>query len=159
MKRGQSCATRVIPPEPKYWPIATSWKKIGIPQNVIAMKYTIRNAPEKKKETHRCNLQSKILESKNIITQIFIFQWCKIQKYVFINEAINRVETMCGSMTKLKNNLTLDISFCENQPVSKQYIIGKKLGVDGTPSFFSMDGEMLSTGSILGAFEDQIVII
>ena len=46
------------------------------------------------------------------------------------------------SMTKLKNNLTLDISFCENQPVSKQYIIGKKLGVDGTPSFFSMDGEM-----------------
>ena len=46
------------------------------------------------------------------------------------------------SMTKLKNNSTLDISFCENQPVSKQYIIGKKLGVDGTPSFFSMDGEM-----------------
>ena len=46
------------------------------------------------------------------------------------------------SMTKLKNNSPLDISFCENQPVSKQYIIGKKLGVDGTPSFFSMDGEM-----------------
>jgi thiol:disulfide interchange protein DsbC len=46
------------------------------------------------------------------------------------------------SMTKLKNNLTLDISFCENQPVSKQYIIGKKLGVDGTPAIFSMDGEM-----------------
>ena len=46
------------------------------------------------------------------------------------------------SMTKLKNNSPLDISFCENQPVSKQYIIGKKLGVDGTPSVFSMDGEM-----------------
>ena len=46
------------------------------------------------------------------------------------------------SMTKLKNNSILDITFCENQPVSKQYIIGKKLGVDGTPSFFSMDGEM-----------------
>ena len=46
------------------------------------------------------------------------------------------------SMTKLKNNSTLDISFCENQPVSKQYIIGKKLVVDGTPSVFSMDGEM-----------------
>ena len=46
------------------------------------------------------------------------------------------------SMTKLKNNSTLDISFCENQPVSKQYIIGKKLGVDGTPAIFSMDGEM-----------------
>jgi thiol:disulfide interchange protein DsbC len=46
------------------------------------------------------------------------------------------------SMTKLKNNSPLDISFCENQPVSKQYIIGKKLGVDGTPAIFSMDGEM-----------------
>jgi thiol:disulfide interchange protein DsbC len=46
------------------------------------------------------------------------------------------------SMTKLKNNSTLDISFCENQPVSKQYIIGKKLGVDGTPAIFSMDGEI-----------------
>ena len=46
------------------------------------------------------------------------------------------------SMTKLKNNSKLDISFCENQPVSKQYIIGKKLGVDGTPAIFSMDGEM-----------------
>ncbi|MDC0406178.1 thioredoxin fold domain-containing protein [Gammaproteobacteria bacterium] len=46
------------------------------------------------------------------------------------------------SITKLKNNSTLDISFCENQPVSKQYIIGKKLGVDGTPAIFSMDGEM-----------------
>ena len=47
------------------------------------------------------------------------------------------------SMTKLKNNSTLDISFCENQPVSKQYIIGKKLGVDGTPAIFSMDGEII----------------
>jgi thiol:disulfide interchange protein DsbC len=46
------------------------------------------------------------------------------------------------SMTKLKNNSPLDISFCENQPVSKQYIIGKKLGVDGTPAIFSMDGEI-----------------
>ena len=46
------------------------------------------------------------------------------------------------SMTKLKNNSTLDITFCENQPVSKQYIIGKKLGVDGTPAIFSMDGEI-----------------
>ena len=90
MKRGQSCATRVIPPEPKYWPIATSWKKIGIPQNVIAMKYTIRNAPEKKKENHRCNLQSKILESKNIITQILISFSNDVRfKCLVLNETIN----------------------------------------------------------------------
>ena len=58
------------------------------------------------------------------------------------------------SMTKLKNNLTLDISFCENQPVSKQYIIGKKLGVDGTPAIFSMDGEMFP-----GYFEPEELLL
>ncbi len=35
---GQSCPTRVIPPDPRYCPIATSWKKIGIPQKIIAVK-------------------------------------------------------------------------------------------------------------------------
>ena len=48
------------------------------------------------------------------------------------------------SITKLKNNINLDLSFCDTQPVSKQYIIGKKLGVNGTPAIFSMDGVMFS---------------
>ena len=48
------------------------------------------------------------------------------------------------SITKLKNNKNLDLSFCDTQPVSKQYIIGQKLGVNGTPAIFSMDGVMFS---------------
>jgi len=46
------------------------------------------------------------------------------------------------SISKLKNNKNLDLSFCDSQPVSKQYIIGQKLGVNGTPAIFSMDGVM-----------------
>jgi thiol:disulfide interchange protein DsbC len=46
------------------------------------------------------------------------------------------------SISKLKNNKNLDLSFCDTQPVSKQYIIGQKLGVNGTPAIFSMDGVM-----------------
>jgi thiol:disulfide interchange protein DsbC len=47
-----------------------------------------------------------------------------------------------GSISKLKNNKNLDLSFCDSQPVSKQYVIGQKLGVNGTPAIFSMDGEI-----------------
>ena len=35
---GTSCPIKVIPPAPKYCPSATSWKKMGIPQNIIATK-------------------------------------------------------------------------------------------------------------------------
>ena len=47
-----------------------------------------------------------------------------------------------GSISKLKNNKNLDLLFCDSQPVSKQYVIGQKLGVNGTPAIFSMDGDM-----------------
>lgn len=47
-----------------------------------------------------------------------------------------------GSISKLKNNKNLDLSFCDSQPVSKQYVIGQKLGVNGTPAIFSMDGDI-----------------
>ena len=47
-----------------------------------------------------------------------------------------------GSISKLKNNKNLDLSFCDSQPVSKQYVVGQKLGVNGTPAIFSMDGDM-----------------
>ena len=46
------------------------------------------------------------------------------------------------SITKLKNNKNLDLTFCDTQPVSKHYVIGQKLGVNGTPAIFSMDGKM-----------------
>ena len=42
-----------------------------------------------------------------------------------------------------KNNKEVDANFCDNQPVSKHYAIGKKLGVTGTPAIFSTDGSLI----------------
>lgn len=47
------------------------------------------------------------------------------------------------SITKLKNNESIDMSFCNNQPVAKQFVIGQKLGINGTPSIFLSDGSFL----------------
>lgn len=47
------------------------------------------------------------------------------------------------SLTRLKNNKEVDANFCDNQPVSKHYAIGKKLGVTGTPAIFSTDGSLI----------------
>ena len=46
------------------------------------------------------------------------------------------------SLTKLKNDEDIAISFCDDQPVSKHFVIGKKLGVTGTPAIFSLDGRL-----------------
>ena len=47
------------------------------------------------------------------------------------------------SLTRLKNNKEVDTNFCDNQPVSKHYAIGKKLGVTGTPAIFTTDGSLI----------------
>ena len=47
------------------------------------------------------------------------------------------------SLTRLKNNKEVDANFCDNQPVSKHYTIGKKLGVTGTPAILSSDGSLM----------------
>ena len=47
------------------------------------------------------------------------------------------------SLTRLKNNKEVYANFCDNQPVSKHYAIGKKLGVTGTPEIFSTDGSLI----------------
>ena len=49
-------------------------------------------------------------------------------------------ENMKLSLTRLKNNKEVSVNFCDNQPVSKHYAIGNKLGVTGTPAIFSSDG-------------------
>ncbi|NCX10280.1 MAG: thioredoxin, partial [Proteobacteria bacterium] len=46
------------------------------------------------------------------------------------------------SLTKLKNDKKVSSSFCEEQPVSKHYVIGQKLGITGTPALFSADGRL-----------------
>ena len=47
-----------------------------------------------------------------------------------------------SSLTRLKNNNEINKNFCDNQPVSKHYAIGNKLGVTGTPAIFSSDGRL-----------------
>ena len=47
------------------------------------------------------------------------------------------------SLTRLKNNIEVAANFCDNQPVSKHYAIGKKLGVTGTPAILSSDGSLM----------------
>ena len=47
------------------------------------------------------------------------------------------------SLTRLKNNKEVDTNFCDNQPVSKHYAIGKKLGVTGTPAIFLSNGSLM----------------
>ena len=42
------------------------------------------------------------------------------------------------SLTSLKNNKKIDLSICDNQPVSKHYVIGQRIGVTGTPAVLSL---------------------
>ena len=51
-------------------------------------------------------------------------------------------ENMKSSLTRLKNDKEVSANFCDNQPVSKHYAIGNKLGVSGTPAIFSSDGRL-----------------
>ena len=46
------------------------------------------------------------------------------------------------SITYLKDGKKLDLNICDSQPVSKHYVIGQSLGVTGTPSMFTQDGEI-----------------
>ena len=41
------------------------------------------------------------------------------------------------SITYLKDGKKLDLNFCDSQPVSKHYAIGKKIGITGTPAIIS----------------------
>ena len=46
------------------------------------------------------------------------------------------------SITYLKDGKQLDLNFCDSQPVSKHYAIGKKIGITGTPAIISSEGEL-----------------
>ena len=46
------------------------------------------------------------------------------------------------SITYLKDGKKLDLNFCDSQPVSKHYAIGKKIGITGTPAIISSEGEL-----------------
>lgn len=48
-----------------------------------------------------------------------------------------------ATLTDLKNDKKIDLSFCSDQPVAKHYVTGQKLGVTGTPAIFTSDGDLL----------------
>lgn len=47
------------------------------------------------------------------------------------------------SMTKLKNRQEIPLNVCKNNPVEAQYILGQKIGVNGTPALLLDDGSLL----------------
>ena len=48
-----------------------------------------------------------------------------------------------ATLTDLKNDKKIDLSFCSDQPEAKHYVTGQKLGVTGTPAIFTSDGDLL----------------
>lgn len=47
------------------------------------------------------------------------------------------------TLTDLKSGRNVPTKLCVNNPVSKQYELGKELGVRGTPAIFTADGELV----------------
>ena len=47
------------------------------------------------------------------------------------------------AITNLKDGKNPNLNFCDSQPVAKHYVIGKKLGVTGTPAIITETGYLL----------------
>ncbi|MBR9910393.1 MAG: DsbC family protein [Gammaproteobacteria bacterium] len=47
------------------------------------------------------------------------------------------------TLTKLKNLEKVDVAYCNDNPIAKQYKLGNELGVRGTPAIFLEDGTLL----------------
>jgi len=47
------------------------------------------------------------------------------------------------TLTQLKNREAIDIKVCDNNPVAKQYALGSRLGVTGTPALILADGTLI----------------
>ena len=46
-------------------------------------------------------------------------------------------------MTDLKNDKKMNLEFCDEQPIARHYIIGQKLGINGTPAIITPDGDLI----------------
>ena len=47
------------------------------------------------------------------------------------------------AMTDLKNDKKMNLEFCDEQPIARHYIIGQKLGINGTPAIITPDGDLI----------------
>lgn len=48
-----------------------------------------------------------------------------------------------AAMTKYKNGENLPISTCKDNPIAKEYELGDRMGVNGTPALIKADGELI----------------
>ncbi|MBT4523277.1 MAG: DsbC family protein [Halieaceae bacterium] len=48
-----------------------------------------------------------------------------------------------GTLTKLKNRETVPNDVCSDNPVAAQYLLGQKMGVNGTPAMVTEGGRMI----------------
>lgn len=48
-----------------------------------------------------------------------------------------------GTLTRYKNGENVPVSACKNNPVSMEYELGDKMGVNGTPALIKADGELI----------------
>ena len=48
-----------------------------------------------------------------------------------------------AAMTKYKNGENLPLQTCKNNPIAKEYELGDKMGVNGTPALIKPDGELI----------------
>jgi thiol:disulfide interchange protein DsbC len=48
-----------------------------------------------------------------------------------------------GAMTRFKNGESVASNSCKDNPVSAQYALGDKMGVNGTPALIKSDGELI----------------
>ncbi|MET0378220.1 MAG: DsbC family protein [Spongiibacteraceae bacterium] len=48
-----------------------------------------------------------------------------------------------GTLTRYKNGENVPVSSCKNNPVSMEYELGDKMGVNGTPALIKPDGELI----------------
>lgn len=47
------------------------------------------------------------------------------------------------AMTDLKNDKKMNLEFCDEQPIARHYIIGQKLGINGTPAIITPNGDLI----------------
>ena len=98
----------VSPPDPRYWPVATSWKKIGMPQPNIAMKYMSKNVPAIKKH---------VLVTNYVFLHSFIYNIYR-QIEIWIDLFLTYLLHFCSTDTEIATHLyELNASLLKTLPI------------------------------------------
>lgn len=58
-------------------------------------------------------------------------------------EAVWCADSRQQAMTDAKNGVELESADCEETPVADHYVLGKQMGISGTPAIFTSEGELI----------------